>query len=105
MSDSSTLIARVAALLFFVAIGAVVYAFMTHSDLKAMEHQFAAVQQEHAVLKTELVNTEKTVLANSSAVQTCTKEMETYKSRAQNAEAALQELKAPKRARSPRSAL
>jgi uncharacterized protein HemX len=105
MSDSNSLMTRVAALLVFIALGAGVFAFMKHNDLKAMEQQLATVQQEHATLRTELVNTEKTVLANSTAVQTCTKEMETYKTRAQTAETALEEMKAPKRARTPRSAL
>jgi len=105
MSDSTNVISKVAALLFFVAAGAGVFAFMTRSDLKAMEHRLAVVEQERSTLKNELVATEKTVLANSTAVQTCTKEMETYKSRAQSAEAALQDLKAPKQSKSPRSAL
>lgn len=105
MSDSTIVISRVAALMFFIAAGAGVYAFTTHSDLKAMEHRLAAVEQERTTLKTELVATEQTVLNNSTAVQTCTKEMESYKSRLQSAEAALGDLKAPKQSKSPRSAL
>jgi len=105
MSDSTNIISKVAALMFFVAAGFGVYAFTTHGDLKAMEHRLASVEQERAALKTELVATEQTVLNNSSAVQTCTREMQTYKSRAQSAEAALQDLKTPKQSKSPRSAL
>lgn len=79
MSDSTSLIERIAALLFFLAVGAGVYAFMTHGDLKAMEQRLAAVEQERSTLKTELLATEKTVLANSDAVRTCTAELATFK--------------------------
>ena len=105
MSDATSVVTRVAAVLFIHAAGAGVYGFVAHGNLKAAESQLAAVEQERTTLKTELAATEKTVLANSSAVKTCTAEVETYKSRAQTAEAAPEDLKAPKKSKSPRSAL
>ena len=105
MSNSTNLISRGAALLFFVAAAAGIFAFMTRSDLKAMEHRPAVVEEERSTLKTELMATEKTVLSNSTAVQSCTKEMETYNCRAQSAEAALEDMKAPKQSKSPRAPL
>ena len=79
MSNSTNLISRVAALLFFVAAAAGIFVFMTRSDLKAMEHRPAVVEEERSTLKTELMATEKTVLSNSSAVKTCTAELATFK--------------------------
>jgi hypothetical protein len=60
---------------------------MTHSDLKATEHYLAAVVKERTTSKTELMATEKNVLANTSAARMCSKEIEVYKTRAQTAEA------------------
>ena len=105
MSDSSSVITRVAAVLFLLAAGAGVYGFITHDNLQAAEQRLATVEQERATLKTELATTEKNVLANSNAVKTCTAEVETFKSRAQTAEAALEDMRAPKKSKSPRSAL
>ncbi len=79
MSDSNSLIGRVAALVFFLAVGAGVYGFMAHGDVKVMEQRLAAVEQERNTLKSELMATEKTVLSNSSAVKTCTAELATFK--------------------------
>jgi len=105
MSDSgSNMIGRIAGLLFFVALGAGIFAFITHDNLQAMEARLASVEQERTKLKNELVGTEKTVLANSADLKSCTKELEVFKSRAQNNDAP-QDPKALKATKSPRAAL
>ena len=100
MSDSTSVIGRIAALLFFLAVGAGVYAFMMRGDVKAMEQRLAAVEQERTSLKNDLLATEKTVLANSTQIKTCTAELETFKK-----SAAASEAEAPKssKTKSPRS--
>ena len=103
MSDSVKLISRVAALLFFIAVGASAYAFMTHNTLADTQARLAVAENVQASLKNELVATEKNVLTSSSAAKSCAKEVETYKSRAQSAENALDDLKSNKKpAMSPR---
>ena len=105
MSNVVSVISRVAAVLFFIAIGAGAYGYVAHNNLKAVERRLVDTQQEQATLKNELIQTEKTMLANSSVVRTCAVERETYKTRAQSAEAALSELKSPKTAKPSRSSL
>jgi len=96
MSDSNNVISKVAAGLFFASVLAGGYAFMTHNDLAATEQKLAAVEKERAHLKTELLATEKTFLATSSAQQICTKELESYKRAS-----AVQDSKAPKQSKTP----
>ena len=102
MSDSVNIVARLAALLFFLTVGASAYALVTHSNLEATKARLTAVENERASLKNELIATEKNVLTSSSAAKTCAAQVETYKSRAQSAEAALDDLKNKKPAMSPR---
>ena len=107
MADSgSNLIARLAALMFFIAMGTGLYALITHGNLQAVRAQLASVEQERAQLKSELIGTEKTVLANSSDLKTCTKDIETFKSRrAAQADPAPQDAKTPKSSKAPQAAL
>lgn len=102
MSDSVNVVSRLAALFFFIAVGAGGYAMMTHNNLKAAEARISAVENERSQLKNELVATEKNVLTSSSAAKTCAAEVQTFKSRAQSAEAALDDLKNKKPVLSPR---
>lgn len=100
MSDSNNVVSRVAAGLFFVAIAAGGYAFMTHNNLEAAEQKLAAVEKDRAHLKSELLATERTFLASSTAEKTCTKELQTYKSRAQSPGNLVPDSK-PKQTRTP----
>ncbi len=102
MSDSVNIVSRLAALLFFIAVGASAFAFVTHNNLEATQARLNVAENERASLKNELVATEKNVLTSSSAAKTCASQVETYKSRAQSAEAALDDLKNKKPAMSAR---
>jgi hypothetical protein len=99
MSDSNNVVSRVAVGLFFAAIAAGGYAFMTHNSLEAAENKLAAVERERAHLKTELLATERTFLASSTAAKTCTKELQAYKTRAQSTGNAVPDSK-PKQSKS-----
>lgn len=83
MSDSgNALIGRVAALLFFVALGAGIFALITRDNLQATRAQLTMVVQERDKLKNELIGTERTVLASSADLQSCSRELKAVKGRA-----------------------
>ncbi len=80
MSDSATaLIGRLAGLLFFVALGAGIYALITRDNLQAARAQLTMVAQERDKLKNELIGTERTVLASSADLQSCSRELKAVK--------------------------
>lgn len=82
MADSSSgLIAKIAALLVFVAAGAGFYAFKTHESLENARAHIAIVVQERDKLKNQLIGTGKTVLTSSSELQMCTRELQAAKGR------------------------
>lgn len=85
MSDSLSVVSRVAAVLFLIAAGAGGLAIVTHHNLRAAELRIDAVENERAALKRELIMTEKQLLANSSAAKTCAAEVAAYKTRLQSA--------------------
>lgn len=80
MSDSANaLIGRLAALMFFVALGAGIFALYTRDNLQSAEARLTSVVQERDALKKELLGTEKTVLASSADLQSCTRELKAAK--------------------------
>jgi len=86
-NSGHALIGRIAALMFFLSLGAGLYALNAHGDLESAEAKLASITQERDRLKNELVGTEKTVLASSSELQSCTRELKAAKS-AQNSQVA-----------------
>lgn len=79
MSDSVSVVSRVAVVMFFIAAAAGVYGFITHSRLAAAERQVVTLQQERDVVKSSLITTEKAVTQSSAAAQTCKAEAEGLK--------------------------
>ncbi len=96
MSDSTNVLSRFVAVMFFVAAGTGVYAVMTHSKLKAAEQTLATVEHQRETLQEKLSTTEKTVTEKTTAAQTCTAELDGFKSRAEAAESALENAKGKK---------
>src|SRR3954466_10916092 len=96
MSDSTRVISRFVAVLFFLAAAAGVYGVMTHSKLAAAEQRLSAIEQERDTLKDKLTTSEKAVTENTSAAKSCMAEVETFKSRAATAESALESMKGKK---------
>ncbi len=82
MSDSTNVLSRFVAVMFFIAAGAGVFGVMTHSKLKAAEDRLATVEHDRAMLKDQLATSEKSVVEKAAAAQTCTAELEGFKSRA-----------------------
>ena len=82
MADTgNALIGRLAALMFFIALGAGIYALITRDNLQSAEAHLAGVIHERDALKKELVGTEKTVLASSADLKSCTRELQSVKGR------------------------
>lgn len=75
----NALIARLAGLLFFLALGAGVYALITRDNLQTARAQLTMVVQERDEFKNELIGTEKTVLASSADPQSCSRELKAVK--------------------------
>ena len=85
MSDSTSVISRFVAVLFLLAAGAGVYGVMTHNRLQAAEQHLSALEQERNTLKDQLMTSEKTAAASTTAAKVCAIEVESFKSRAQSA--------------------
>jgi hypothetical protein len=96
MSDSVKVVSRFMVILFFIAAGLGVFGFMTHNHLKTAEARLTTIEQERNTLKDKLVSSERSAVQNASATKSCMAEVDTYKSRAQTAEAALESMKSKK---------
>jgi septal ring factor EnvC (AmiA/AmiB activator) len=96
MSDSTNVVTRFVAVLFFLFAGAGVYGVMTHSKLEAAEQRLSKVEQERTTLQDKLASTEKTATTNATEAKTCAMQMEEFKTRAQSAESALEGAKSKK---------
>ena len=101
MSDSVSVVSRIAAVFFFIAAAAGVYGVMTHNRLAATEKHVVALQQERDAVKQDLIVTEKNVKDGAATIQVLQTEVQGYKARAETAEASLESAK-PK-AKTPRS--
>jgi hypothetical protein len=88
MSDSTNVVTRFVAVLFFLLVGAGVFGVMTHSKLEAAEQRLAKLEQERTTLQDKLVTTEKTATTSATEAKTCAAQMEEFKTRAQTPEAA-----------------
>ncbi len=96
MSDSTNVVTRFVAVLFFLIAGAGVYGVMTHSKLEAAEQRLSKLEQERTTLQDRLVSTEKTATANATEAKTCAAQVEEFKTRAQSPEPAPEGAKAKK---------
>jgi hypothetical protein len=96
MSDSTNVVTRFVAVLFFLFAGAGVYGVMTHSKLEAAEQRVSKLEQERVTLQDRLVSTEKTATTNATEAKTCAAQMEEFKTRAQSPEPALDGAKSKK---------
>ncbi len=88
MSDSTNVVTRFVAVLFFLFAGAGVYGVMTHSKLEAAEQRLSKMEQERTVLSDRLASTEKTATTSAAEAKTCAAQIEEFKTRAQSPEPA-----------------
>lgn len=96
MSDSTRVISRFVVVLFFIAAGVGIYGVMTHNRLQAAQQHLSALSQERDTLRDRLMSSEKTATESAAVAKICAVEVETYKSRVQSAEAALESAKGKK---------
>lgn len=96
MSDSTNVVTRFVAVLFFLFAGAGVYGVMTHSKLEAAEQRLSKLEHERTTLQDRLASTEKTATTNATEAKTCAAQMEEFKTRAQSPEPATEGAKGKK---------
>ena len=96
MSVSTSVMSRFVAVFFFIAAAAGVFGVMTHSKLQAAEQRLSVLEYERTTLKDKLIASEKNAVEGTTAAKTCAIQMESFKSRAQSAEAALDGAKGKK---------
>jgi uncharacterized protein HemX len=103
MSESQSMMSRVVAIAFFVAIAAGAYGFISHNNLKAAETKVVALEQDRDALKEKVITAEKHAAASATDARTCNMQAAELKTRAETAETALEDMQSKKPAKGPRS--
>jgi predicted nucleic acid-binding Zn-ribbon protein len=103
MSDSGSVVSRIAAVLFFIAAASGVYGLMTHNRLAAAEKHVVSLQQERDAAKQDLAASEKVANDSTATIQALQTEVQSYKTRAETAEAALESATSKTKAKPARS--